>query len=225
MCRYRPKPPPVIQQLGTLIFGKLLGMNSIHVTDAIHYAIEQFGLLAIFIGSLFEGETIAILGGFFAHQSVLVPWQVFVTVYAGAYCGDAALFLAGKHLSSSSLVKRLETKPAFAYAQRMVRKHPTPYLLLNRYVYGLRMIGGVVAGLAGIKTSKFVILNAIATLLWASIFTGIGYVFGTAAEQVIGSELARHQRVLIAFGVGGIGIILGLGIIRKLKHRVGRHEV
>lgn len=189
------------------------------MTDAIHYLIVHFGLLAVFLGCILEGEAVAVLGGFFAHQDVLVPWQVFVTVYAGAFCGDAALFFAGKHFSTSSLVRKLEQKPAFSYAQRMVRKYPTPYVLLNRYVYGLRVVGGVVAGLAGIRTSKFLFLNALATLVWASIFTGIGYVFGTAAEQVIGSELAKHQRLLIALGIGVLFVSAGLYLMHRLRHR------
>lgn len=189
------------------------------MSDFIHSLIEQFGLVAIFIGCLLEGETVAILGGFFAHQDVLVPWQVFLTVYAGAFCGDALLYTIGKHFSSSSLVQRLEHRPTFAYAQRMVRKHPTFYVLLNRYVYGLRMIGGVVAGLAGIRTLKFLALNATATLVWASIFTGLGYVFGAAAEQIIGSELAKHQRLLIAIGVGVLVVFTAIIVTHRLRHK------
>jgi len=189
------------------------------VADTLHHFIEHFGLVAIFIGCLLEGETIAILGGFFAHQDVLVPWQVFATVYVGAFCGDALLFMVGKYFSAGSLVSRLEEKPAFAYAQRMVRKYPTPYVLLNRYVYGLRMIGGVVAGLAGIGTTKFLLLNAVATLVWAGIFTGLGYVFGTAAEQIIGSELAKHQRLLVALGVAVLVAMAGLSLMHRMRRK------
>lgn len=166
----------------------------------------------------------AILGGFFAHQDVLVPWQVFATVYVGAFCGDALLFLVGKHFSGAAFVHRLEDKPAFAYAQRMVRKYPTLYVLLNRYVYGLRMIGGVVAGLAGIGTMKFLLLNAVATLIWASIFTGMGYVFGTAAEQIIGSELARHQRLLVALGVAVLVVLVGLVFMHRMRRKAVRRD-
>lgn len=194
------------------------------MADTLHHFIEHFGLVAIFIGCLLEGETIAILGGFFAHQDVLVPWQVFATVYVGAFCGDALLFMVGKYFSAGSLVSRLEEKPAFAYAQRMVRKYPTPYVLLNRYVYGLRMIGGVVAGLAGIGTTKFLLLNAVATLVWASIFTGLGYVFGTAAEQIIGSELAKHQRLLVALGVAVLVVLVGLVFMHRMRRKAVRRD-
>lgn len=187
--------------------------------DFIHALIEQYGLLAIFLGCLLEGESAAVLGGFFAHQDVLVSWQVFVTVYAGAFCGDAILFFAGKYFAAGPLVRRFERKPAFSYAQRMVRAHPTLYVLLNRYVYGLRMIGGIAAGLAGIGTPKFLALNALSTLAWASIFVGIGYVFGTASEQIIGSELAKHERLVIALGIGIFVVLAGFYLMHRLRRR------
>lgn len=192
--------------------------------DFIHSLIEQYGLLAIFFGCLIEGETAAILGGFFAHQDVLVSWQVFVTAYSGAFCGDAIMFLAGKYFAASPLVRRFERKPAFSYAQQMVRAHPTLYVLLNRYVYGLRMIGGIAAGLAGIGTSKFLALNALSTIAWTSIFVGIGYVFGTASEQIIGTELARHERLLLAVGIGICVVLIGRYLMhrRRRRHLLGR---
>lgn len=91
----------------------------------------------------------------------------------------------------------------------MVQAHPAPYVLLNRYVYGFRLIGGVVAGLSAIGLPKFLILNAIASLVWAFLFIGIGYVFGLGAEQVVGAELAKHERLLFGLGLGAI--IAGMG--------------
>lgn len=142
-----------------------------------------------------------------------------MAVYVGAFCGDAALFFAGKYFATSSLVRKLEQKPVFSYAQRMVGEHPALYVLLNRYVYGLRTVGGVVAGLADIKTSKFLFLNSVATLVWTGIFIGVGYVFGTAAEQVIGAELAKHERLLVAFGIGVIVVLAGAYLAYRLRLR------
>lgn len=195
------------------------------MTEFVHNLIDQFGLAAIFIGCLLEGETAAILGGFFAHQDVLVPWQVFLTVYVGAFSGDALLFMIGKHFSTSRLVRRFEQNRAFVYAHQMVRKYPSVYVLLNRYVCGMRTIGGVVAGLAGIRTAKFLLLNAMATLIWASIFTSLGYVLGTAAEQIVGAELAKHQRLLLALGIGALVVLAGLTFMHRARRKANFGEV
>ncbi|TIN07946.1 MAG: DedA family protein, partial [Mesorhizobium sp.] len=47
------------------------------MTEAIHRLIEQYGLIAVFFGCVAEGESAAILGGFFAHQHIFVLWQAF----------------------------------------------------------------------------------------------------------------------------------------------------
>jgi membrane protein DedA with SNARE-associated domain len=179
------------------------------MTDAIHYLIERFGLIAVFLGCIAEGESAAILGGFFAHQGVFEVEQAFAAAFVGSFLGDTLFFLAGKHFSGSSFVRKLHQKPAFAYACRIVQAYPAPYVLLNRYVYGFRLIGGVVAGLSDIGLPKFLVLNALAALVWALLFIGIGYVFGLGAEHLIGAELAKHERLLFGLGLGVI--IAGAG--------------
>lgn len=189
------------------------------MVDVIHHLIERFGVIAVFLGCIAEGESAASLGGFFAHQGVLEAWEVLAAAFLGSFMGDTLFFLAGKYFSDSSFVRKLRQKPAFAYACRRVQAHPAPYVLLNRYVYGFRLIGGVVAGISDIGLPKFLILNALAALVWAFLFTGIGYVFGLGAEQAIGAELARHERLLFGLGLGVIIAVAGWHVQRSL----GRH--
>jgi len=185
--------------------------------DAIHLLIERFGLIAVFLGCVAEGESVAILGGFFAHQGLLETWQVIAMAFAGSFMSDTLFFLAGKYFSGSSMVRKARQKPAFSYACRMVERYPAPYVLINRYVYGFRLIGGVVAGLSSISLPKFMALNAAASLIWALLFIGIGYVFGLGAEQLVGAELAKHERLLFGFGFCLIGIGAGWYATRRFS--------
>jgi membrane protein DedA with SNARE-associated domain len=177
------------------------------MTDTIHALIEQYGLIAVFIACVAEGETAAILAGFFAHQGVFVPWQAFVAVFLGAFGGDAAFFLCGRRFADTALVKRFRTRPGFDRAFGLMHRHPALYVIGNRYVYGFRLVGGVAAGLSSIPAPTFVVLNAISALVWTSLFGGIGYVFGLGAERIIGATLEKHERLLIALG---IGLVIGL---------------
>ena len=123
------------------------------MSETVHRLIEQYGLLAVFLGCLAEGETAAILGGFFAHQHVFALWQTFVAVFTGAFLGDTAFFVLGRHFAQTRLVRRFRRKPGFSRAYRLVTDHPNIYVLSNRYIYGMRVLGGIVAGLSGIATS------------------------------------------------------------------------
>lgn len=177
------------------------------MTDTIHALIEHYGLIAVFIACVAEGETAAILAGFFAHQGVFVPWQAFVAVFLGAFGGDAAFFLCGRRFADTALVKRFRTRPGFDRALDLINRHPALYVIGNRYVYGFRLVGGVAAGLSSIPASIFVVLNAVSSFIWTSIFCGIGYVFGLSAERILGEALEKHERLLIALG---IGVVIGL---------------
>lgn len=172
------------------------------MTDTIHHLIEQYGLIAVFIACVAEGETAAILAGFFAHQGVFVPWQAFVAVFLGAFGGDASFFLFGRRFADTAFVRRLRARPGFDRAFELMQRHPALYVIGNRYVYGFRLVGGVAAGMSGIAAPKFIVLNAISAFVWTMLFGGIGYIFGLGAEQIIGSALHKHQHLLIALGIG-----------------------
>ena len=177
------------------------------MTDTIHTLIEQYGLIAVFIACVAEGETAAILAGFFAHQGVFVPWQAFVAVFLGAFGGDATFFLCGRRFADRPFVQRLRSRPGFDRAFDLMQRHPALYVIGNRYVYGFRLVGGVAAGMSEIAMPKFVVLNALSAFVWTVLFGGIGYVFGLGAEQIIGDTLHKHQRLLIGLG---IGLVIGL---------------
>ncbi|MER8885049.1 MULTISPECIES: DedA family protein [unclassified Mesorhizobium] len=179
------------------------------MTEVIHRLIEQYGLVAVFLGCVAEGESAAILGGFFAHQHVFVPWQAFLAAALGAFGGDTLFFILGRSFADHKFVIRLRARPGFSHAYRLVTSHPNIFVLSNRYIYGLRLVGGIAAGLSGIAAARFIILNAISSVVWAALFCTVGYVFGLGAEHIVGQALARHERLLIALAIGLVVAILG----------------
>lgn len=172
------------------------------MTTFIHHLIEQYGLIAVFLGCVAEGESAAILGGFFAHQHVFVLWHATLAAFLGAFVGDTLFFTLGRGFEDHPRVLKLRRRAGFSHAYQMVRDHPNLFVLSNRYIYGMRLVGGIAAGLSGISLFRFVALNAISSAVWATLFTGIGYVFGLGAEQIAGRALLHHQRLLIALAIG-----------------------
>lgn len=189
------------------------------MADTIHSLIEQYGLIAVFVACVAEGETAAILGGFFTHQGIFVPWQAFLAVFLGAFGGDASFFLFGRRFADSQFVQRLRSKPGFDRAFDLMHRHPALYVIGNRYVYGFRLVGGVAAGLSSISAPTFVVLNAISAFIWTALFVGIGYVFGLGAEQIIGSALQKHERLLIGLAIGVVAALAGLYAAHRFSRR------
>ena len=191
------------------------------MTGIVHHLIEQYGLIAVFLGCVAEGESAAILGGFFAHQHVFVFWQTFLAAFLGAFVGDTGFFTLGRSFADHPYVRRLRRRPGFRRAYRLLNTHPNIFVLTNRYIYGMRLVGGIAAGLSTVSVPRFVILNAISSAAWAVLFSGIGYVFGLGAEQLVGQAFARHERLLIALAVG---IVVAIVAWLVGRHFAGRER-
>jgi len=187
--------------------------------DTIHHLVERFGLLAVFIGCMAEGESVAILGGFFAHQNVFAPWQAFAVAAIGAFLGDTLFFVLGRRFSGHKWVRLLRRRPGFSHAYRMVQAHPNLFVLANRYIYGMRLAGGIAAGLSTIPIPVFVALNALSALVWAGLFVSLGYVFGLGAEHIIGDTLKGHQRLLIGLAIGVVVAIAAWLLARHVARK------
>ncbi|AZO54517.1 MULTISPECIES: DedA family protein [unclassified Mesorhizobium] len=189
------------------------------MTEAIHHFIEQYGLLAVFLGCVAEGESAAILGGFFAHQHVFVLWHAFAAAALGAFAGDTFFFILGRSFADNRHVVRLRRRPGFRRAYHLLNTHPNIFVLSNRYVYGMRLVGGIAAGLSTIAAPRFVILNAISSVIWAVLFSTIGYIFGLGAEQLIGQTLMRHERLFVGLGIGLAVAVLAWFAARHIAKR------
>ncbi|KQU69994.1 hypothetical protein ASC75_07590 [Aminobacter sp. DSM 101952] len=190
--------------------------------DTIHSLVERFGLLAVFVGCMAEGESVAILGGFFAHQQVFAPWQAFATAASGAFLGDTLFFVLGRRFSNHKWVRLLRRRPGFSHAYRMVQSHPYLFVLANRYIYGMRLAGGIAAGLSRIPVVAFLALNALSALAWAALFVSLGYVFGLGAEHIVGDALKGHQRLLIGLGIGVVVAVAGWLLARHVVKKEPR---
>ena len=190
------------------------------MTHTIHQLVERYGLIAVFVGCMAEGESVAVLAGFFAHQNVFVPWQAFAASFIGAFAGDTAFFVLGRSFADRPWVARMRTRPGFSHAYKLVLRHPNVFVLGNRFIYGMRLVGGIAAGLSGIPLPRFMVLNLISSAIWATLFCGLGYVFGLGAAQVIGRALVHHERLLIALAVG----LAVAGAAFLLAHHVANRE-
>lgn len=185
--------------------------------------VEHYGLLAIFAGCIAEGESFAVLGGFLAHQGFFQPWSAFAAMFAGAFLGDTFFYLAGRFFSTTASVRGLRQRPGFERVLALVKDHPAKFVILNRYAYGFRLIGGVASGMADIPAHTFIGLNALSSLIWAALFGAIGWFFGLGVETLLGDALHKHHRLLIGIAIGVAVAVIGAIIAHRYAAK-GREE-
>lgn len=167
--------------------------------------VENYGYLAILIGTFFEGETILILGGLAAHLGYLqLPW-VIVAAFAGSLVGDQLYFVLGRRHGQSWLGRRPHWQLRSERVLSLLERHQALLILGFRFLYGLRTVTPFVIGMSSVPARRFVVLNIIGALLWAIVVGLLGYLFGHTFELLIG-ELKHYEVELftVVATVGGV---------------------
>lgn len=186
---------------------------------SLEHLISQYGVLAVFLGAAFEGETAVFLGGIFAHRHFMSFFEAATAAALGSFAGDQAWFFAGRYANRLSIVQRFLKTEAAQKVNHLLEAHPTGFILAFRFIYGMRTVSPIAIGLTSVPAWRFVILNFIAAVVWGFLITAIGYLFGNAVEAMFG-RLRLHVHLIIA--IAAIVIMVGaLGwFIRKRLHHI-----
>jgi membrane protein DedA with SNARE-associated domain len=173
---------------------------------SIESLINTYGYLAVMIGTFLEGETILVLAGFAAHRGYMHLNGVILAAFIGSLCGDQLFFFLGRWHAQAVLKKHQSWQRRIDKVQIKMEKYRTPFILIFRFLYGLRSVSPFAMGMSSVSTGKFLLLNAIGAMAWACVVGTGGYMFGNALETIIGD--IKHYEVHAFAGIALIGILV-----------------
>lgn len=178
--------------------------------------LRTYGYFAILLLTFLEGETIVILAGIAAAQGLMSPLLVGVSGFTGSFLGDQFYYTIGRYYGQPLLERWPHLRPRIEWAFRLVRKYQDLYILSFRFIYGVRNISPFVIAISGVPWLRFALLNGVAALLWATVFTSGGYFFGHAIERLLGT----YQEVIL-ISIVGVLVAIGVGTMayRRIKRR------
>ncbi|EDK1373223.1 DedA family protein [Salmonella enterica subsp. enterica] len=181
----------------------------------INTLITHYGYAALVIGSMAEGETVTLLGGVAAHQGLLKFPLVAAAVALGGMMGDQLLYLLGRCYSGKILRRFPRYHTKIRRAQKMIQRHPYLFVIGTRFMYGFRVVGPLLIGASRLPPKIFLPLNIVGALIWALLFTTLGYLGGEVIAPWL-HDLDQHLR----HGVWLIlAIVLVVGVRWWLKRR------
>ncbi len=178
------------------------------------HLVAQYGYWVLLVGTFLEGETILVIAGFLAHRGYLeLPWVIGVA-FAGSYAGDQLLFHLGRRHGRTLLERWPHWSTRTEQVLQLLQRHHLPIVLGFRFLYGLRTITPFAIGMSGLSPWRFLLLNGISALAWASVFATLGDLFGSAMESLLG-QLKQFELALVGL-IAGIGITIWLvGFLRR----------
>ena len=188
----------------------------------INNLISHYGYAALIIGSMAEGETITLLGGVVAHQGLLKFPLVVISVALGGMIGDQLLYLLGRRFGGRLLKRFSRHQARIRKAQRLIKSRPYLFVIGTRFMYGFRVIGPLLIGASGLPPKIFLPLNILGALIWALLFTTLGYLGGEAIGPWL-HHLDKHLKHLIWLALVVVLVIAGRW---WMKHREAKkpHE-
>lgn len=180
--------------------------------------VEQWGLLALFVGAAVEGETVLLLGGAAVHEGLLLYIPAVLAAVAGSMVADQSLFLIGRRAATWGFARRLLARPVAMKVMALVNRHPTGFVLSFRFLWGLRTISPLAVGTTAMSWPRFATLNAIAATVWAGLFIGIGAGVGSGLES-LGGDFRRTEVLVAAMLLLGAALAATTWAVARRRRR------
>jgi membrane protein DedA with SNARE-associated domain len=166
--------------------------------------IEDFGVPV-------PGETVLILAAVYAGTGRLNILLVALLGFCGALLGDNIGFAIG-HFGGRPLAERYGryiflTPERLAKATAFFERHGGKIIIVARFIEGLRQANGIIAGISGMRWTRFLIFNAIGAALWVAVWTSVGYFSGSHIDTIYADAIRYDKYLAVAVGLFVIGYI------------------
>ncbi len=160
------------------------------ILELLRNAVVHYGYWAVAAALLLEnagipvpGETILLLASFLAYSQheLQLSWIIVVATVA-ATLGDNLGFIIGYYggrplLNRYQSVFRIRTQ-SLARGEALFARYGALTVFFARFVFGMRIITGPLAGVLRMPWRKFLLFNLLGAVLWVSAISSAGYLFG-----------------------------------------------
>lgn len=155
----------------------------------VRHLLVHWGYWAVLAGLLGEnaglpvpGETVLIFAGFLSNKGSGLHLALIIVVgIIAATTGDNIGFLLGRKLGPRFIrwlkrVFRLDDEDIDVAKDQLLR-HGAATVFWARFIFGLRVVAGPLAGMLGMDWKEFFLFNALGATAWVSTMALLGFAF------------------------------------------------
>ncbi|HZZ83679.1 MAG TPA: DedA family protein [Anaeromyxobacteraceae bacterium] len=172
------------------------------------------GVLAWLASSLDE----ITLRGMLSDSSLLT---MVVVGLLGIVAGDSVIYWMGRRLGSRVAeipgLRRLVTPQKLEEVEKLMRRRGKVVVVIARYLPGLRAPTYFTVGHSRLPYLQFVFFDAVAALVSAPLFVGLGFFFGDDIELAARAASRFSHYILLAVAV----VVAGIGFRWLQRRRAG----
>jgi membrane protein DedA with SNARE-associated domain len=185
------------------------------------HLIELFGLYAVFVLVMIEGDITLLLAGVLAHSHFFHDYsfaKVLLWGTLGGVTSDNVAYGLGRGFGKTVRNFRFY-RAAKPRLERLTDRFGGLSIFLSKYIYGLRWASCTFYGVAHMRYLRFLALSVSSCFLWVFILSGIGYFFSSAVMGLIGDfrHLGKVLLVIVIVGVLGFYLVKRLWLSKKVE--------
>jgi membrane-associated protein len=188
--------------MGERLFELLRGYFLVH-----GYWTVALALLLENAGVPVPGETILLFASFLAYkeESMHLPWIIVVGTIA-ATLGDNTGYWIG-HRGGRRLLQRHQRifhirQKHIDKGERLFAEHGPLTVFFARFIFGMRIIAGPLAGVLRMEWKRFALFNFLGAVVWVTTISCIGYFFGQQWATLL--RVMHHVNIGIAVFVAAV---------------------
>jgi membrane protein DedA with SNARE-associated domain len=160
------------------------------ILDLVRNAVVHYGYWAVGAALLIEnagipvpGETILLLASFlsYSEHDLRLSWIIVVATLAstlGDNLGFALGYYGGRPLLARYQVFFRIQDATVERGEGLFARYGAGTIFFARFVFGMRIIAGPMAGVLRMPWRKFMVFNFLGAGLWVTVISSAGYLFG-----------------------------------------------
>lgn len=145
---------------------------------------------------------LTIFAGYASHAGVLQFGTLIAVCWFGSFVGDVLRFWIGRQFGARLLKRYPRIEGAVTKAALLSERHYVWMILLHRYPHGIRGIAALAYGISSLPWSVFLLLNVVASGIWAVAIVSTGYAFGQVSEKFMSDASSSLGIVMLVLFLG-----------------------
>lgn len=183
--------------------------------------VGQYGLYAVFLLAMIEGDITLLLAGVLAHGAFFGEYSFLKVLGAGTLggvAGDQIAYAMGRGFRTSVRDYKFYRK-ARPRIERLTDTFGSLSIFLSKYVYGLRTATCVFYGVGRMRYTRFLPVALASCFLWVFVLSGAGYFFNVAITNLIGDfhKLGKFLLVIVGVGLAGVYFVERYWLSKKVE--------
>ncbi|HVP50861.1 MAG TPA: DedA family protein [Terriglobales bacterium] len=169
------------------------------------------------------GETVLLFASFLAYDEgeLRLPYLILLGI-AACTLGDNLGYLLG-YRGGRRLLERYQhifriRDRTIRRGERLFARHGSVTIFFARFIFGMRIIAGPLAGVLRMPWRQFVIFNFLGATVWVTTISLVGYFFGSEWDTLV--KVMGRVNLIIAI----VALAVLLFILHRYRERVADKE-